>query len=58
MSRRFNPGLVAMDAELLADRTFFEVGLPWWVEQLGGSPDFGVPPDFGFARIHQAFPNL
>jgi len=47
-----------MDAELLADRTFFEVGLPWWVEQLGGSPDFGVPPDFGFARIHQAFPNL
>ena len=28
MSRRFNPGLLAGNAELLEERTFLEVGLP------------------------------
>lgn len=57
MSRRFNPGFMAMGAKLLLERTFCEVGLPLWVERVGGLPDFDMAPDFGFARIHEAFPN-
>ncbi len=48
---------MAMEAELLLKRTFFEVGLPLWVERVGGLPDFDVAPNFGFARIHEALPN-
>ena len=43
-SRRFNPGLVAMDAELLAERTFHEAGRPLWVERVGDLSDFYVAP--------------
>jgi hypothetical protein len=48
---------MAMEAKLLLERTFREVGLPLWVERVGGLPDFYVAPDFGFARIHEALPN-
>ena len=48
----FNPGLMAMDAELLVERTVHKIRLPLWVERVGVLPDFDVPPDFGFARIH------
>src|ERR1700679_1954209 len=56
-SRRFNPGLLAGDAELLLELTFFEVSPPLWVERVGILPDFDMSPDFGFARIRQASPN-
>ena len=46
-----------METKLLLERTFFEVGLPLWVERVGGLPDFDVASDFGFARIHEALPN-
>src|SRR5262245_25749182 len=46
-----------MEAELPLERTFPEVASPLWIERVGGLPDFDVPPDFGFARIHEAFPN-
>ena len=57
MSQRFNPGFLTMDAKLLVERTFDEVRLPLWVERVGISPDFNMPPDFGFACIHKAPPN-
>lgn len=45
-----------MDAELLLERTFLEVGRPLWVERVGGLPDFDVPSDWGVACCHKAFP--
>jgi len=48
---------MAMDAELLVERTFREVGLPLWVKRVGVLPDFNMAPDFGFARIRQAQPD-
>ena len=51
-----NPGLMAMDAELLEERTFFEVGPPLWVKRVGGLSDFDMTPDFGVAGIDQAAP--
>ena len=57
MSQRFNPGLSAGDAELLLERTFLQVVLPLRVKRVGIPPDFDMPPDFGFARIHEAQPN-
>ena len=38
------------DAELLAECTFFEVGLPLWVKRVRLLAVFNVPPDFGSAR--------
>ena len=46
-----------MEAELLLERTLLEVAFPLWIERVGDLPDFDVPPDFGFARIHKALPN-
>jgi len=52
MSRRFNPGLLARDAELLKERTFLEVSPPLWVERVGGLSDFDVTPNFGVAGVN------
>jgi hypothetical protein len=46
---------MAMDTNLLVERTFCEVGLPLWVERVGVLPDFCTAPDFGFACIHKAY---
>ena len=48
---------MAMDAELLVERTFREVGPPLWVKRIGVLLDFDMTPDFGFACIHKAQPN-
>src|SRR5580658_1859289 len=53
--RRFLDSLTR-EAELLAERTFRQVGPPLWVERINLPPDFDVSSDFGFARIGQ--PNL
>ena len=47
-----NPGLMAMDAELLVERTVHKIRLPLWVKRVGVLPDFDMTPDLGFARIH------
>ena len=46
-----------MEAELLLERTFRNVGLPLWVERVGGLSDFDVAPDWNVARFHEALPN-
>src|ERR1035438_9201784 len=56
-SRRFNPCFMAMDSELFAKRTFLKIVLPVWTERIGVRPDFNVPPDVGFAGIHQLKPD-
>src|SRR5208282_525313 len=56
-SRRFNPGFMAVDAELFAERTFCKVVLPVWIERIRLRPDFQMPPDFGVAGINQFQPN-
>ena len=56
-SRRFNPGFMAVDAELFAERTFSKVVLPVWIERIRLRPDFQMPPDFGVAGINQFQPN-
>ena len=48
---------MAMDSELFAKRTFLKIVLPVWTERIGVRPDFNVPPDFGFAGIHQLKPD-
>ena len=57
VSRRFNPGLLTTDAELLAEDPLLEVGHPLWVERMGVPPDFYMAVDFGVACIHKTFPN-
>src|ERR1039458_5269584 len=57
VSRRFNPGLLTTDAELLSECTLREVGPPLWVERVGVPPDFHTPFDFGIACRHKTFPN-
>jgi hypothetical protein len=57
VSRRFNPGLLTTDAELLSECTLFEVGLPLWVKRVGVLPDFYMAFDFGIACIHKPFPD-
>jgi len=56
-SRRFNPGFMAVDAELFAERTFSKIVLPVWIERIRLRPDFYMPPDFGVAGINQFQPN-
>ena len=43
---------MAMDAELLVERTFRKIVLPVWIERIGFRPDFHMPPDFGFTEGH------
>jgi len=38
-----NPGLMAMDAEFLVERTLYEVRLPLWVKRVGLLPDTDLP---------------
>lgn len=53
----FNPGFMAMDAELLVECTVHQIRLPLWVKRVGVLSDFYMAPNFGFAGIHQAQPN-
>ena len=48
---------MAMDSELFAKRTFLKIVLPVWTERIGVRSDFNMPPDFGFAGIHQLNPD-
>ena len=48
---------MAMDAELFAERTFYKVVLPVWIERIRLRPDFQMSPDFGVAGINQFQPN-
>ncbi len=48
---------MAMDAELLAERTFCKIVLPVWIERIGLRPDFQMPPDFGVAGTDQLQPD-
>src|SRR5437773_9794691 len=46
-----------MNAKLLEERTVFKVGTPARVERVRFAPDFHMPPDADFDRIHQSQPD-
>ena len=48
---------MAMDAELLVERTFRKIVLPVWIKRIGFRPDFHMPPDFGFTGTGQFQPD-
>lgn len=41
----FNSGFMAIDAELLAKRTFRKITLPVWIERISVRLDFDMPLD-------------
>jgi hypothetical protein len=42
---------MAMDTELLVERTFRKIVLPTRIKRIGFRPDFHIPPDFGFNQM-------
>ena len=48
---------MAMDAELLVERTVRKIVLPVWIERIGFRPDFYMPPNFGFTGTGQFQPD-
>ena len=46
-----------MDAKPFEERTVFKVGTPARVERIRFAPDFQMPPDADFSRVHQLQPD-
>ena len=57
VSRRLNPSLLTIDAELLAEGTLQEAGIPCRVKRIGVPPDFYVASDLGIACTRKALPD-